>query len=55
MIKYPLKIFEGTLSGLRQLCEAENPLKKMKNPFYFTSKALFLLKILRFCLVFLVM
>ena len=38
MIKYPLNIFEGTLSGLRQFWEAENPLKKMKNLFISRQK-----------------
>ena len=36
------------LSGLRQVLATESPLKVMKNAFYFTSKALFVLKILKF-------
>ena len=36
------------LSGLRLLV-TESPLKMMKNVFYFTSKALFVLKIFKFC------
>ena len=39
---------KGALSGLRQFLAAESPLKMMKNAFYFTSKALFLLKIFKF-------
>ena len=38
---------KGTLSGLRQFLVTESPLKMMKNAFYFTSKALFLLKIFK--------
>ena len=33
-------VFKGLLSGLRQFMASENPLKIMKNAFYFTSKAL---------------
>ena len=40
--------FKGTLSGLRQFLATESPLKMMKNAFYFTSKALFILKIFKF-------
>ena len=40
--------FKGTLSGLRQFFATESPLKMMKNTFYFTSKALFILKIFKF-------
>ena len=36
------------ISGLRQFLAAEPPLKVMKKAFYFTSKALFVLKILNF-------
>ena len=35
-------------SGLRQFSAAESPLKMMENAFYFTSKALFVLKIFKF-------
>ena len=45
--------FKGTLSGLRQFFATESPLKMMKNTFYLTSKALFILKIFNFlCLIF---
>ena len=40
--------FKGTLSGLRQLLATEGSLKMMKNNFYFTSNALFVLKIFKF-------
>ena len=36
------ELLEGALSG------AKSPLKMMKNAFYFTSKALFVLKIFKF-------
>ena len=39
--------FKGTLSGLRQFFATESPLKMMENAFYFTSKALFILKIFK--------
>ena len=38
---------KGALSGLRQFLATESPLKMMKNAFYFTSKALFVLKIFK--------
>ena len=41
-------ILKDTLSGLRQFLENESPLKMMKNAFYFTLKALFVLKIFKF-------
>ena len=40
--------FKGALSGLIQFLAIEGPLKMMKNAFYFTSKALFVLKIFKF-------
>ena len=40
--------FKGALSGLRQFLATERPLKMMKNAFYFTSKALLVLKIFKF-------
>ena len=46
--KTELVILKGTLSGLRQFLATESPLKMMKNAFYFTSKALFVLKIFKF-------
>ena len=39
---------KGALSGLRQFLAIESPLKMMKNAFYSTSKALFVLKIFKF-------
>ena len=41
-------ILKGALSGLRQFLAAESPLKMMKNVCYFTTKALFVLKIFKF-------
>ena len=40
--------FKGALSGLRQYLASESPLRMMKNGFYFTFKALFVLKIFQF-------
>ena len=37
--------FKGALSDMRQFLATESPLKMMKNVFYFTVKALFVLKI----------
>ena len=39
---------KGALYGLRQFLITESPLKMMKNAFYFTLKALFVLKIFKF-------
>ena len=39
---------KGTLSGLRQFLATESLLKIMKNAFYFTLKAIFILKIFKF-------
>ena len=39
---------KGALYGLRQLLATERPLKILKNAFYFTLKALFVLKIFKF-------
>ena len=39
---------KGALSGLIQFLAAESCLKMMRNAFYFTSKALFILKIFKF-------
>ena len=50
-IKRRVKVSEelkGALSGLRQFLATESSLKMMKNAFYFTSKALFVLKIFKF-------
>ena len=46
--KMQLRKFKGALSGPRQVFATESPLKMMKNALYFTSKALFVLKILKF-------
>ena len=42
------KQLKGALSGLRQFLATESLLKMIKNTFYFTSKALFVLKIFNF-------
>ena len=39
---------KGALSHLRQFLATKSPLKMMKNAFYFTSKALFVLKMFKF-------
>ena len=39
---------KGALSGLRQFLATENPLKIMKNIFYFISKTILVLKIFKF-------
>ena len=44
--------FKGTLSGLKQFLASESPLKVMKNAFYFTLKAPFVLRYLSFYLDF---
>ena len=44
---------KDALSVLRQFLATESPFKMMKNAFYFTSKALFILKIFKFRLDFL--
>ena len=44
---FTLFFFKGALSGLRQFLAIENPFKMMKNS-YFTSEALFILKIFKF-------
>ena len=41
-------MFKGAVSGLRQFVATESALKIMKNAFYFTLKALFVLKIFKF-------
>ena len=43
-----LLIVKGTLSGVRLFLANERTLKTMKNSFYFTLKALFVLKIFKF-------
>ena len=42
-----MEIIKGTLSCLRRLLATESSLKMMKNAFYFTLKALFVLKIFK--------
>ena len=42
------KSIKGALSGLRKFLAGESLLKMMKNAFYFTSKALLVLKIYKF-------
>ena len=39
---------KGALSALRKFLAIESPLKMMKNVFYFSLKALFILKIFKF-------
>ena len=39
---------KGALSGLKIFLATESSLKMMKNAFYFTLKALFVLKIIKF-------
>ena len=41
------EILKDVLSGLTQFLATESPLKMMRNTFYFTSKALFFLKIFK--------
>ena len=43
-----LTTIEGSLSSFRQFLATKSPLKMMKNAFYFTLKALFVLKIFKF-------
>ena len=45
---YLYKSGTGALSSLRKSLATETPLKIMKNTFYFTLKALFILKIFKF-------
>ena len=55
--KYHFRILllKGPLSGLRKFLATESPLKVIKKAFYFPLKALFVLKIFKFCVDFLVM
>ena len=43
-----LRQLKGALSGLRQFLATESPSQMMKNAFYFTIKAFFVLKIFKF-------
>ena len=45
---FDLLLLKSALSGLRHFLATESPLKMMKNAVYFTSKALFVLKIYKF-------
>ena len=49
---YEKGVLKGALLGLRQFLATESPLKIMKNIFYFTSKAIFVLKIFKFLSLF---
>ena len=40
-------MFKGAVQGLRQFLITESPLKIMKNAFYFTLKAFFVLNIFK--------
>ena len=42
------RYFAFSLKGLKQLLATESNLKMVKNDFYFTLKALFVLKIFKF-------
>ena len=42
------RLVKGTLLGLRQFLATGTPLKVMRNVFYFTLKALYVLKIFQF-------
>ena len=46
--RYINYFFKGALSGLILFLAIEGPLKMMKNAFYFTLKAHFVLKIFKF-------
>ena len=45
---FNLKLLKGPLLGPKQFLQTESPLKIMKNSFYCTLKAFFVLKILKF-------
>ena len=47
-LQQKIECFNGATSGLRQFLVNESPLKMLKNAFYFTLKALFVLKIFKF-------
>ena len=48
LVSYVHWLIKGALSGLRQLLATENPFKNDENAFYFTLKAHFVLKLLKF-------
>ena len=47
-----MTVVKGALSALSQYLATESSLKMMKNAFYFTSKALFVLKIFKFLVIY---
>ena len=47
LVKFIVETLKGTLLGLKRFLATESALKMMKNAFYFTSKALFVLKIFK--------
>ena len=55
LLTFTKEILKGALSGPGKLLTTESPFKMMKNAFYFILIALFILKIFRYCLGFLVM
>ena len=50
IIKKTWHLLKDAFSGLIKFLAAKSPLEMMKNAFYFTSKALFVLKIFKFLL-----
>ena len=48
LVAFTEEIVKGALSGLRQFLATENPLKIMKNDFFFILKAFFVFKIFKF-------
>ena len=42
------RFIKGTLEGLSKFLITESPLQMMKNAFYFTLKALFVLNVFKF-------
>ena len=55
LLTFTKEILKGALSGPGKLLTTESLFKMMKNAFYFILIALFILKIFRYCLGFLVM
>ena len=45
-------VFKGAMSSLRRFLAIESPLEMMKNAIYFTTKALFVLKVFNFLSLF---
>ena len=48
LVAFTEEIVKGALSGLRQFLATANPLKIMKNDFFFILKAFFVFKIFKF-------